>query len=147
MTGCLSTSEAIVELANTQTTTLASECDEQSASFPLDHTLRCPHHIPHSLNLGKTSPTHAICTGKKIPISLPASQAPKLLVQLRGSVKVLDLSDPRSSLASYGAIPIRWVQSRELDSEDELKLTTNMNNNRTLKELAAPDLNSQPLCI
>ncbi|KAF3443644.1 hypothetical protein FNV43_RR13334 [Rhamnella rubrinervis] len=40
-----------------------------------------------------------------------------------------------------------WVQSRESDLKDEPKLVTNMNNNRSLKELAAPDLNSQPLCI
>ena len=41
----------------------------------------------------------------------------------------------------------RWVQSRDSDSENEPIPTTTMNNNRTLKELAAPDLNSQPLCI
>ncbi|KAF3432403.1 hypothetical protein FNV43_RR27143 [Rhamnella rubrinervis] len=40
-----------------------------------------------------------------------------------------------------------WVQSRESDSEDKPKPVADMNNNRTLKEFAASDLNSQPLCI
>ncbi|KAF3434670.1 hypothetical protein FNV43_RR21755 [Rhamnella rubrinervis] len=40
-----------------------------------------------------------------------------------------------------------WIQSREFDSEDELKLAKYMNNNKTLKELAASDLNSQSLCL
>ena len=36
----------------------------------------------------------------------------------------------------------RWVRRRDFDSEDKPIPATNMNNNRTLKELAAPDLNS-----